>query len=356
MISTVPNGSYSTQPRPGSWGSSSSRYLRRVHLRTRLAAYFASAAVVATSAMNASAGLRSRSSASAFAIASSFSSISFASCSNCRLRQSMSRVRPVAKVWRSRATVAGMSTGLAAAPFVDSDVFGATDSVVIIVLPEQGRPPRRGRPLIGDNRDPNHPVGSAVGRIRPDENSGVRLQELFGADADGYVPRVIGGARHLQPLRNHKVGKCVLVVGERDVLEPAAQPAHLVRRALGAGAPAVVVEPLRDVRAVVVAVHQLTDVDGLLQAELVGHLPEPLAHLLASLLGVRGRGFGRDPASRRAQLADQSEQPVLRLRGQVHQQTLSQPRGPRRRVEAGGPQRGRPVLTQVDGHGAAFGR
>jgi len=52
----------------------------------------------------------------------------------------MSRVRPEAKVLRSRATVAGMSTGSAAAPFLDSDVFGATDSVVIIVLPERSCP------------------------------------------------------------------------------------------------------------------------------------------------------------------------------------------------------------------------
>lgn len=96
MISTVPYGSYSIHPRPGSCGISSSWYLRRVHLRTRLAAYFASPAVVAISAMNASKGLRSRSSARAAAMAASFSSISLASCNNCRLRHSTSRVRPVA--------------------------------------------------------------------------------------------------------------------------------------------------------------------------------------------------------------------------------------------------------------------
>src|SRR6516225_2078235 len=193
MISTVPNGSYSIQPRPGSCGISSSRYLRRAHLRTRLAAYFASAAVVAMSAMNASAALRSRSSASALAIASSFSSISFASCSNCRLRHSMSRVRPVAKVRRSRATVAGMSAGSTADPFVDC-AFGATDSVVIIVLPEQSCPLRCGRPLIGDKRDPNHPV---LERIRKDPTggkAGCRVQELFDAgDAcRGHLAEVSG--------------------------------------------------------------------------------------------------------------------------------------------------------------------
>src|SRR6516225_7072369 len=133
------------------------------------------------SAMYASNLLRSRSSASAAAIASSLSSISFCSCSNCRLRHSMSRVRPEAKVWRSRATVAGISTGAAATPFVDSDVFGATDSVVIIVLPEQSCPLQCGWPLIGYNRDPNHPAGGAAGRIRPDDNSSVRIQQLLDA-------------------------------------------------------------------------------------------------------------------------------------------------------------------------------
>src|ERR1700744_671989 len=166
MISTVPYGSYSIQPRPGSCAASSSWYLRRVHLRTRLAANFASPAVVAMAATNASNGPRSRSSASAAAIAASFSSINFASCSSWRLRHSMSRVRPLANVLRSRATVAGMSTGAALdTPLVESEVFGATDSVVIIVLPEQSCPLQAGEPLIGDNRDPNHPVGRAVGRI-----------------------------------------------------------------------------------------------------------------------------------------------------------------------------------------------
>jgi hypothetical protein len=50
-------------------------------------------------------------------------------------------------------------------PLVESAVFGATDSVVIIVLPEQSRPLHAGEKLIGDNRDPNHPVGRAVERI-----------------------------------------------------------------------------------------------------------------------------------------------------------------------------------------------
>ncbi|BCZ21460.1 hypothetical protein MTY59_13150 [Mycobacterium senriense] len=55
-----------------------------------------------------------------------------------------------------------MSVG--AVPFVVSEVFDATDSVVIIVLPEQG--PAAWRPLVGDIRDTNHPVGRAIGRIR----------------------------------------------------------------------------------------------------------------------------------------------------------------------------------------------
>ncbi|GAB4676519.1 hypothetical protein MOKP106_43410 [Mycobacterium avium subsp. hominissuis] len=52
-----------------------------------------------------------------------------------------------------------------AVPLAEVVVFDATDSVVIIVLPEQSRAARR--PLIGDNRDPNHLVGRAIGRIRP---------------------------------------------------------------------------------------------------------------------------------------------------------------------------------------------
>src|SRR5271156_1704863 len=121
----------------------------------------------------------------------------------------------------------------------------------------------------------------------------------------------------LQPLRDHKVGEGIVIVGQRHILNPAAQPAHLVGRPLHASAPAVVVEPVRDVRAVVVAIHQLPDVDDFLQTELVGHLPEPLTHLLSPLCGL-----SRDPASSRTQLADQDEQPALSLGGQVHQQTL----------------------------------
>src|SRR5262249_42338223 len=167
--------------------------------------------------MNASAALRSRSSASALAIASSFSSINFASCSNCCLRHSMLRVRPLAKVLRSRATVAATSLCLAAAaPFVASDVFGATDSVVIIVLPERRYPPLpRPRPLIGDNRDPNHPVGRGELKIPSRALSGLA--------------------------RAHKpVGKRPLGFG----LRWPAQPPRLVPRIDRAGGPAVPGKPV----------------------------------------------------------------------------------------------------------------
>ncbi len=93
-----------------------------------------------------------------------------------------------------------------------------------------------------------------------------------------------------------------------------------------------------------VAVHQFAHVDGLFQAKLFGHLLEPLAHLLSPLVGVGGRGFGRDPAPRPAQLTDLGEKPVLRLGGQVHQQPFGQPSGWCRRVKAGAAQRGGPIL------------
>ena len=56
MISTVPYGSYSTQPRPGSCDISSRRWRRFAHLPTFFAAYAVSPLVLATSASHASNG------------------------------------------------------------------------------------------------------------------------------------------------------------------------------------------------------------------------------------------------------------------------------------------------------------
>jgi hypothetical protein len=78
------------------------------------------------SASHASKGLRPRSCSSASAMTASFSIISRSIARSCCLRHSMSRVRPVANVCRSLATVESMS------------VVGAlTDSVVMGgVLPD----------------------------------------------------------------------------------------------------------------------------------------------------------------------------------------------------------------------------
>ena len=126
MISTVPYGSCSTQPRPGSWDISSSRCRRFIHLPTFLAAKAASPAVLATSANHASNGERPRSLSSASAIAVSFSVISRSSARSWPLRHSTLRVRPVANVCRRRRTVAGMSV------VVLLTSTGATDSVVMV--------------------------------------------------------------------------------------------------------------------------------------------------------------------------------------------------------------------------------
>ena len=67
------------------------------------------------------------------------------------------------------------------------------------------------------------------------------------------------------------------------------------------------------------------------------------------------RAFGRDPAARRAELGDGVEQPVLRLRWQVAEQSFRAPRGRLARVESGGPQRGWPIVAQVDGDHAPVG-
>ena len=56
-----------------------------------------------------------------------------------------------------------------------------------------------------------------------------------------------------------------------------------------------------------------------------------------------------------AERGDAVEQPVLGLRRQIDQPTLGQPGGRCRRVQPGRPQRSRPVVAQVDPHGAAVG-
>ena len=75
---------------------------------------------------------------------------------------------------------------------------------------------------------------------------------------------------------------------------------------------------------------------------------EPLAHPCPPVLRLHADGLGGDAAARRAELGDLLEQPVLRVAGQIHQQTLGQPRRRLRCVETGLAQRLRPVLAQVD--------
>ena len=78
--------------------------------------------------------------------------------------------------------------------------------------------------------------------------------------------------------------------------------------------------------------------------------------ILSSSPGSRlRRAFGGEPAARRAELGDGVQQAVLRLRGQVAEQTLGAPRGRLGGVESGGAQRGGPVVAQIDGHHAPVG-
>ena len=63
--------------------------------------------------------------------------------------------------------------------------------------------------------------------------------------------------------------------------------------------------------------------------------------------------LGGDPATRRAELSDGVQQPVLRLRRQIAQQALGAPGAGLGGVETGGPQRSRPVVAQIDGDRAS---
>src|ERR1700679_2298951 len=156
MISTVPYGSYSTQPRPGSCDISSRRWRRLAHLPTFFAAYVHSPVVLATSASQASNGDRPKSFSRASAILVSFSTISCLSARNCSLRHSRLRVRPVANVWRSRATVLATSELAAGA----AGATGAVVSVAWVVSVVMGIPfVARRKP------NPNHPSGRATGAL-----------------------------------------------------------------------------------------------------------------------------------------------------------------------------------------------
>src|SRR6202034_4150410 len=170
MTSTVPYGSDSTQPRPGSWDISSKRWRRFAHLPTFFAAYAASPLVLATSASHASKGERPRSFSRASAIFVSFSTSSRSSARNCSLRQSKPRVLPVANVWRSRATVFATSVPMAAEVLV-VPTAGVLVSVASVVM---------GIPFLDRRKpNPNQPPGWATGALSYRRRSPSRL---FGGD------------------------------------------------------------------------------------------------------------------------------------------------------------------------------
>ncbi len=75
--------------------------------------------------------------------------------------------------------------------------------------------------------------------------------------------------------------------------------------------------------------------------------PQPGAVERACLPGRHGQP---QPAARGREPCDRVQQPVHIRRGEIDQQALGDPRGRPRRVQARGPQRGRPVVAQVAGH------
>src|SRR3984885_3940464 len=338
MISTVPYGSYSTQPRPGSCDISSRRWRRLAHLPTFFAAYAHSPLVLATSASQASNGDRPRSFSSASAILVSFSTINCLSARNCSLRHSRLRVRPVANVLRSRATVLATSELTAGA----AGAAGAVVSVAWVASVVMGIP-------FLDRRkpNPNQPSGWATGTL---SDHGRSRSWLFSGGEHVTAGRRSGA------FGGHELRERIPVVTRRHAFDPAVQPAHLVAGVLAGSPPAVVVEPSGDVGPIVVLVDQVLNVDGPLDAEFGGHPVQAVPHLLATLVGMIGRGLGGDPTARCAQFGDLREQPVLGLGRQIHQQPLGQPCRRRLRVESLGDQGSRPVLTQVDRNLVAVGR
>ena len=82
-------------------------------------------------------------------------------------------------------------------------------------------------------------------------------------------------------------------------LDGAAKATHLVLRRDALGLPAALGKPDRDVGAVGILVGQLTNVDGVVDAELVGQSREPFAHPLAAVLGMDADRLRRNPAARR---------------------------------------------------------
>ena len=191
-------------------------------------------------------------------MAASFSVIIAPSALSCCLRHSTLRVRPVAKVFRSRATVAGMSARPVPVWWARlGNRIGGHGGV----LPDPRNAP-----------DPNQPVGPSR-RPRPTASRLWRMWRMR-------------RPRH-RPVRTQR-----------------SESAHLVLRGHRARAPAVRVQPVGDVGAVGVVVHQFGDVDLAFDAELVGDLLEPLLHLVAALLGTHADRLGRDAAAGRAEFGD----------------------------------------------------
>src|ERR1700748_1819449 len=139
----VAYGAYVTKPRAGSCDISSRRWRRLAHLPTFFAEYVHSPTVLATSASQASNGDRPRSFSNASAILVSFSSINRLSASSWALRHSRLRVRPVANVARSRATVvatSGPETGAAGAAGAAVSVAWVASVVMGIPFIDRGKP------------------------------------------------------------------------------------------------------------------------------------------------------------------------------------------------------------------------
>src|SRR6202008_4344951 len=131
------------------------------------------------------------------------------------------------------------------------------------------------------------PTLVAMSQVSPSE----RLVLMPASSAGLHGPHRRRAPGRSRAFRDHELCEGVLVVGHRHAVHPAVQPAHLVTGVLSRSPPAVGVEPVDDVRAVLVVVDQVLDVDGLLDAELLRQPLEPIPHLLPPLVGVAGRGF-----------------------------------------------------------------
>ncbi len=134
-------------------------------------------------------------------------------------------------------------------------------------------PDPRGNPAPHVRPDPNQPVGHAP--------EGTRGQSLSAVTNVANASSSASASSTQRPSRR---------ISSWDVTASARQPCAF--------------EPLGDVGAVRVVVHQLLHVELPLDAELVGDLLEPLLHLRAPLVGVDTDRLGGDPAAGGAELGD----------------------------------------------------